>query len=117
MINYLPILILFIIAAGFAITNIAISAVLGTYKPTKEKLTPYECGIDPVGSARERFSVKFYLIAMLFVIFDIEIVFLYPWAVAFKSLKLFGFIEILIFIGILLICYLYIWKRGGLEWE
>lgn len=117
MINYLPILILFIIVAGFAITNIVISAVLGTYKPTREKLTPYECGIDPVGSAHERLSVKFYLIAMLFVLFDVEVIFLYPWAVAFKSLKLFGFIEMLIFIGILLICYVYIWKRGGLEWE
>ncbi|HHT9130639.1 MAG TPA: NADH-quinone oxidoreductase subunit A [Candidatus Brocadiaceae bacterium] len=117
MIHYLPILILFIIAAGFAITNIGLSAVLGRRKPTAEKLSPYECGIDPVGTARERFSVKFYLIAMLFVIFDIEVVFLYPWAVAFKELKLFGFIEMLIFVGILLICYLYLWKRGGLEWD
>ncbi|MBU6391386.1 MAG: NADH-quinone oxidoreductase subunit A [Planctomycetota bacterium] len=117
MIQYLPILILFIIAAGFAITNIGLSAVLGRRKPTAEKLSPYECGIDPVGTARERFSVKFYLIAMIFVIFDIEVVFLYPWAVAFKELKLFGFIEMLIFVGILLVCYLYIWKRGGLEWD
>ena len=85
--NYLPILILFIIAVGFAVTNVGISAVLGRRKPTAEKLTPYECGIEPVGSARERFSVKFYLIAMLFVIFDIEVVFLYPWAVVFKPLK------------------------------
>ena len=115
--NYLPILILFIIAVGFAVTNVGISAVLGRRKPTAEKLTPYECGIEPVGSARERFSVKFYLIAMLFVIFDIEVVFLYPWAVVFKPLKMFGFIEILIFVGILLVCYLYIWKRGGLEWD
>ena len=114
MLQYLPILILFIIAVGFAVTNIAFSSILGTQKPSAEKLSTYECGIDPVGSARERFSVKFYLIAMLYVIFD---VFLYPWAVAFKSLKLFGFIEMLIFIGILLICYLYIWKRGGLEWD
>jgi len=117
MIHYLPILILLIVAGGFAITNIGLSAILGTRKPTTEKLSPYECGIDPVGSARERFSVKFYLIAMLFVIFDVEVVFLYPWAVAFKSLKLFGFIEMLIFIGILLVCYLYVWKRGGLEWD
>ncbi len=117
MINYLPILILFIMAVGFAVTNVGLSAILGRRRPTAEKLMPYECGIDPVGSARERFSVKFYLIAMLFVIFDVEVIFLYPWAVAFKSLKLFGFIEMVIFIGILLVCYLYIWKRGGLEWE
>ncbi|MEP9411061.1 MAG: NADH-quinone oxidoreductase subunit A [Candidatus Brocadia sp.] len=117
MLHYLPILMLFIIAGSFAIMNIGFSLFLGTRKPTVEKLSPYECGIDPVGSAHERFSVKFYLIAMLFVIFDVEVVFLYPWAVAFKSLGLFGFIEMLIFIGILLVCYLYIWKRGGLEWD
>ena len=81
MINYLPILILFIVAVGFAVTNVALSAVLGRQKPGVEKLSPYECGIEPIGSARERFSVKFYLIAMLFVIFDIEVIFLYPWAV------------------------------------
>ena len=117
MINYLPILILFIIAVGFAVTNVGLSAILGPHRPTREKLTPYECGIEPVGTARERFSVKFYLIAMLFVVFDIEVIFLYPWAVVFKSLKLFGFIEMLIFIGIMLVCYFYIWKRGGLEWD
>lgn len=117
MINYLPILILLIISGGFALVNIGLSAILGKQKPSMEKLSPYECGIEPVGSAREQFSVKFYLIAMLFVIFDVEVIFLYPWAVAFKSLKLFGFIEMLIFMGILLICYLYIWKKGGLEWE
>ena len=109
MLQYLPILILFIIAVGFAVTNIAFSSILGTQKPSAEKLSTYECGIDPVGSARERFSVKFYLIAMLYVIFDIEVVFLYPWAVAFKSLKLFGFIEMLIFLRILLVCYFYLW--------
>jgi len=117
MIEYIPILSLFIIALGFALTNLGISAILGPRKFSEEKLTPYECGVEPVGSAHERFSVKFYLIAMLFVVFDIEVIFLYPWAVAFKSLKLFGFIEMLIFIGILLVCYFYIWKRGGLEWE
>lgn len=117
MIHYLPILILLIVAAGFAVINIGLSAILGRRKPTPEKLSPYECGIDPVGSAHERFSVKFYLLAMLFVIFDIEVVFLYPWAVAFKSLKLFGFIEMIIFLGILLVCYFYLWKKGGLEWD
>jgi len=81
------------------------------------KSFPYECGIEPIGTARDRFSVKFYLIAMMFVVFDIEVVFLYPWAVAFKSLKIFGLIEMAIFIVILLFCYVYIWKRGGLEWE
>jgi NADH-quinone oxidoreductase subunit A len=114
---YVPILILLIVVLGFAISNIIISALLGRHRPSVEKLSPYECGIEPTGTARERFSVKFYLIAMMFVIFDIEVVFLYPWAVVFKSLKLFGLIEMAIFIIILLICYAYIWKRGGFEWE
>jgi NADH-quinone oxidoreductase subunit A len=114
---YLPILILLIVVIGFAISNIIISALLGRNKPSEEKLSPYECGIEPTGTARERFSVKFYLVAMMFVIFDIEVVFLYPWAVVFKSLKLFGLIEMAIFIIILLVCYVYIWKRGGFEWE
>jgi len=117
LISYLPILILLLVAIGFAISNIIISALVGRNKPSAEKLSPYECGIEPTGSARERFSVKFYIIAMMFVIFDIEVVFLYPWAVAFKSLALFGLIEMAIFIIILLVCYVYIWKRGGFEWE
>ncbi len=114
---YLPILIILIVVIGFAISNIIISALLGRHKPSVEKLSPYECGVEPTGTSRERFSIKFYLIAMMFVIFDIEVVFLYPWAVVFKSLKLFGLIEMAIFILILLVCYVYIWKRGGFEWD
>ncbi len=117
LIGYIPILILLLVVIGFAVSNVIISALLGRQKPSVEKLSPYECGVEPVGTARERFSVKFYLIAMMFVVFDIEVVFLYPWAVVFKSLKLFGLIEMAIFIIILLICYAYIWKRGGFEWE
>ncbi len=117
LIGYIPILILLLVVIGFAVSNVIISALLGRQKPSVEKLSPYECGVEPVGTARERFSVKFYLIAMMFVVFDIEVVFLYPWAVVFKSLKLFGLIEMAIFILILLICYAYIWKRGGFEWE
>ncbi len=117
LISYLPILILLIVVMGFAISNIVISALIGRQKPTPEKLSPYECGVEPIGSARERFSVKFYIIAMMFVVFDIEVVFLYPWAVAYKSLALFGLIEMAIFIAILLVGYVYIWKRGGFEWE
>ena len=117
LISYLPILILLLVVIGFAISNVIISALVGRNKPSAEKLSPYECGIEPIGDARERFSVKFYLIAMMFVIFDIEVVFLYPWAVAYKSLALFGLIEMAIFIIILLVGYVYIWKRGGFEWE
>ena len=117
LIHFVPILILVLVAIGFAVSNIIISAIIGRHKPTAEKLSPYECGVEPVGTARERFSIKFYIIAMMFVVFDIEVVFLYPWAVVFKSLALFGLIEMAIFILILLVCYVYIWKRGGFEWE
>ncbi len=116
LLSYLPIFILVIVAAGFALTLLLLSSVLGPRRPSKEKLSTYECGIDPIGSARERFSVKFYLVAMLFIIFDIEIVFLYPWAVVLGNLKLFGLIEMVFFLGILLIGLLYVWKKGGLEW-
>ncbi|MCR4289980.1 MAG: NADH-quinone oxidoreductase subunit A [Candidatus Scalindua sp.] len=117
LVSYLPILILLLVVMGFAVSNLILSASVGRQKPSAEKLSPYECGVEPTGTARNRFSVKFYLIAMMFVVFDIEVVFLYPWAVAFKSLKIFGLIEMAIFIVILLLCYIYIWKRGGLEWE
>jgi NADH-quinone oxidoreductase subunit A len=116
LLSYLPIVILTLLAAGFAFALLFISHALGPRRPTRAKLIPYECGIDPVGSARERFSVKFYLVAMLFIVFDIEIVFLYPWAVILNSLKLFGLIEMILFLGILLIGLLYVWKKGGLEW-
>ncbi len=113
---YLPIFILILLVAGFALATLFVSHALGPRRPTRAKLAPYECGIDPVGSARERFSVKFYLVAMLFIIFDIEVVFLYPWAVILNSLKLFGLVEMIVFLGILLIGLLYVWRRGGLEW-
>jgi NADH-quinone oxidoreductase subunit A len=116
LLSYLPILILVIVAAGFALTILLLSSMLGPRRPSEEKLSPYECGIDPVGSARARFSVKFYLVAMLFIIFDIEIVFLYPWAVILDDLKLFGLVEMIFFLGILVIGLLYVWKKGGLEW-
>ena len=116
LLSYLPILLLVLLAAGFALTLLFLSSVLGPRRPSKDKLSTYECGIDPVGSARERFSVKFYLVAMLFIIFDIEIVFLYPWAVVLHNLKLFGLVEMVFFLGILLVGLLYVWKKGGLEW-
>jgi len=116
LLSYLPILVLALLAAGFALATLLLSSVLGPRRPSQDKLSPYECGIDPVGSAREKFSVKFYVVAMLFIIFDIEIVFLYPWAVILSSLKLFGLIEMIFFLGILLIGLLYVWKKGGLEW-
>jgi NADH-quinone oxidoreductase subunit A len=115
--SYLPILTLIIIAVGFSIGSIVMSRLIGQKKPSEVKLAPYECGMPPVGSARERFSVKFYIIAMLFIVFDIEVVFMYPWAVMFKRLGMFGFVEMGVFILILLVGYAYVWKKGALEWE
>ena len=96
---------------------LALSAWVGVKRPSQAKLSPYECGSPPVGSARERFSVSFYLVAMLFILFDVEAVFLYPWAVVFKSLKWFGFLEMLLYIAVLLAGYVYVWKKGALDWK
>jgi NADH-quinone oxidoreductase subunit A len=119
--DYLPILIVFIFVLGFAVTNIVLSHVIGRRKDTRAKLMPYECGMDPVGSAHQRFSVKFYLVAMLFILFDIEAIFLLPWAVVFRSLittlsRSFVFIEMMAFIAVLFVGYVYVWKKGLFEW-
>ena len=117
LIDYLPVLLMFIVAAGFTVTMIGLSQLVGQRKRTRTKLMPYECGKDPVGSARERFSVKFYLIAMIFILFDIEAIFLYPWALIFHELKLFGFVEMLLYIIILFVGYIFLWKKGALDWN
>jgi NADH-quinone oxidoreductase subunit A len=121
--DYLPILLMFIVAAGFAVGNIILSQFVGQRKRTKTKLMPYECGKDPVGSARERFSVKFYLIAMIFILFDIEVIFLVPWAVVYKSLasqaadmRLFVYLEMMVFVLLLLAGYIYVVKKGAFDW-
>ena len=121
--DYLPILLMFIVAGGFAIGNVLLSQFVGQRKRTRTKLMPYECGKDPVGSARERFSVKFYLIAMLFILFDIEVIFLIPWAVVFRAfasqgaaMKTFVYLEMMIFIGLLLVGYIYVVKKGAFDW-
>ena len=114
---YLPILVLVIIAVCFGMGSLIFSTLIGQKKPSTVKLAPYECGCEPVGTARERFSVKFYLIAMLFILFDIEAVFLYPWSVLFKRLGMFGLMEMGVFIAILFVGYVYVWKKGALEWE
>lgn len=115
--EYLPILILVLLAAGFAAVNILMSLVFGPHKPNPEKLSPYECGIVPIGTARQRFSVHFYLVAMLFIVFDMEIVFLFPWAVAFRQLGMQGLAAMGTFLLVLLVGYFYAWKKGGLEWD
>ncbi len=115
--QYIPIglMILFGVTAGVVFTNI--NRWIGPRRPTEEKLSTYESGMEPVRTARERFSVKFYLVAMLFIVFDIEVVFMYPWAVMFRQLGLFGFIEMLVFILILLVGLLYIVRKGALQWH
>ena len=115
--NWFPVLIFFILVAGFAVVSLFGSWLLGMKKPRPEKLVPYECGMQPIGTARDRFSVKFYLVAMLFLLFDIEAVFLFPWAVIYRELKIFGFLEMLLFIVTILGGYIYVWKKGALEWE
>ena len=117
-VRYVPLLIHILIALGIAGGMVILSALLGKRRPTRAKMTPYECGMLPVGDARHRFSVKFYLVAMLFILFDVEAVFLYPWAVIFKDeLKMFGFWEMLVYIGIVLVGFFYIWKKGVLDWN
>ncbi len=117
LIDYLPIFIFFVVAVGFALFTIIASSVIGKRKVTPQKMIPYECGMDPIGQARNPFSVKFYIIAMLFIIFDIEAIFIYPWAVIFRDLKIFGLAEMAVFIAILLVGFIYVWKKGALEWE
>lgn len=117
LIEYLSILIYLIIAIAFACFAIIASHFLGQRKPSAIKKAPYECGMNTFGSSFRRVPIKYYIIAMLFLIFDIEIVFLYPWAVVFKQFKIFAFASMSIFIGILIIAYIYVWKKGALEWE
>ncbi len=114
--GYIPILFMLAIATAFCVVVVVLSRLVGKRQDSSEKLMAYECGNIPTGNARQRFPIKFYIIAMLFIVFDIEAMFLYPWAVIYKSLKLFGLIEMVLFIGILLIGFIYIWKKGALEW-
>lgn len=114
---YLPILLLVLVAVAFGLVSLTFSSLIGPKKKSELKLSPYESGCEPVGTARERFSIKFYLIAMLFILFDIEAVFLYPWAILYKKLGVFGLVEMGLFIVILFVGYIYVWKKGALEWE
>ena len=113
---YIPIAIFVVVATGFAILTIVISSALHPSKYNKVKLEPYECGIEPLTDARDRYSIRYYLVAMLFVIFDVETVFMFPWAVIFNKLALFGLIEMIVFIFILVVGYYYAWQKGALEW-
>ena len=114
-----PILVLLVLAAGFAIFSVVTGSLVGPKRFNRAKVESYECGIEPTPQAfrGHKFPVKYYLTAMLFIVFDIEIIFLYPWAVAFDHLGLFGLVEMVTFIGTVLVAYVYVWRRGGLEWD
>jgi len=115
--SYGPLLLMFILAAGLATALIVASSVVGRHKRTREKDEPYECGILPTGDARQPFSVHFYMVALVFILFDIEAIFLYPWALVYFDLKVFGFVEMLLYIMILLVGYIFLWKKGALDWD
>jgi NADH-quinone oxidoreductase subunit A len=115
--GFLPILIMIGLGLGFAGGSVLLSQFLGPHKPTPEKMAPYECGMPPVGDARERQSVKFYLVAMIFLLFDIEIAFLYPWAIALRELGMPGLWQIVVFFALLLVGYVYVWRKGAFDWS
>jgi NADH-quinone oxidoreductase subunit A len=117
LIDYLPIVLMMFVAIGFVVTTMLATHYLGPKRNSKLKLESFECGIESQGNARIPFSIKYFLVAILFVLFDVEVIFMYPWAVNFKSLGVFGFLEMLTFMGVLLLGFFYILKRGALKWE
>ena len=114
--SYIPVVIFILIALALPVVGLAVGRLIRPFSPNADKLMPYECGVDPAGDSHERFSIRFYIIAILFVIFDVETIFLFPWAIIYDQLALFGFIEMVIFLGILIVGYFYVWKKGVLEW-
>ncbi len=116
MVEYAPILIFLAVATVFPVATLVIAAILRPSSYDKTKVEAYECGVPPSGEARARYPVRFYLIAVLFVVFDVETIFLFPWAVKYRALGLFGFMEMLVFLGILIVGFAYAWKKGALEW-
>ena len=115
--RYIPLLIQVVVGIGLAAVMVTLSTLVGYRKRTRAKDTAYECGIEPTGDAQQRFSVKFYMVAMLFILFDVEAVFLYPWAVIARELKMFGFWEMLLYIALVMVGFFYIWKKGVLDWN
>ncbi len=114
---YAPLVLQLLIAVVLASLLVSLSALIGWRRPNKAKQMAYECGMEPTGDAREPFSVKFYLVAMVLILFDVEAIFLYPWAYVFRDLKLYGFVEMMLYIFILLVGYIYLWKKGALDWH
>lgn len=115
--DYVPVLLMMIIGIGFGVVAVVLSSVLGPNRKSRVKKETYECGMTTIGAAYVQTPIKFYVVALLFLVFDLECVFLYPWAVHYKSLGMFGFVEMAIFMVILFVCYVYVWKKGALEWE
>jgi NADH-quinone oxidoreductase subunit A len=115
--NYLPIMIFIAIGIAIGVLPILAGFLLAPHKPDSEKLSPYECGFEAFEDSRMRFDVRYYLVAILFIIFDLEIAFLFPWAIVLDSIGLFGYVAMMIFLGILVIGFIYEWKKGALEWE
>ena len=116
-VKYSSLFFLFVLSLAIPVIMVGIASMTGPKRPTTQKDLPFECGVDPTGDPRRRFSVKFFLVALLFLIFDVETVFIFPWAVVFRRLGLFGLIEMAIFLTILLLGLFYVWKKGALEWE
>jgi NADH-quinone oxidoreductase subunit A len=115
--EYLPVLLFLIVSTGIGIALLVVGAILGPKRPGSDKLSPYECGFEAFEDARMKFDVRYYLIAILFIVFDLEIAFVFPWAVVFRSLGVFGLVEMGIFLGLLVLGFAYVWKKGALEWE
>src|SRR6059036_2209714 len=115
--DFFPIVLQFIVAAGFVVTTMAATHLLGPKRKSKIKLDTFECGIESQGNARVPFSIKYFLVAILFVLFDVEVIFMYPWAVNFKELGVAGFVEMILFVGFLLVGFFYLLKKGALKWE
>jgi NADH-quinone oxidoreductase subunit A len=115
--DYLPILVFLGIAVGLALVMVAASYIVARQRPDSEKLSAYECGFEPFDDARSKFDVRYYLVAILFIIFDLEVAFLFPWAVSLGAIGLFGFWSMIVFLGVLTIGFIYEWKKGALEWE
>jgi NADH-quinone oxidoreductase subunit A len=117
LVNYLPILVFLIIAGGMSVAMVVLSLLVGKQNPDANKLSAYECGFDAFDDARSKFDVRFYLVAILFIIFDLEIAFLFPWAISLGSIGIFGFVSMVIFLGVLTVGFIYEWNKGALDWE
>ena len=115
--EYLPVLLFLIVSTGIGVALLIVGAVLGPKRPGADKLSPYECGFEAFEDARMKFDVRYYLVAILFIVFDLEIAFVFPWAVIFRSLGVFGLVEMGIVLGLLVLGFAYVWKKGALEWE